>query len=68
MADGGWASGGNKITATGTLDYSDEHNLNQQQGSTMATNSTKHSENEMARLKGAIGQRKSKYFGAFCVL
>jgi hypothetical protein len=68
MADGGWVSGGNNITATSTLDYSDEHNLNQQQDSTTTTNSTKQSENEIVRLKGVIGQRRSKYFWAFCVL
>jgi hypothetical protein len=68
MANGGWASGRNKITVMGMLDYCDEHNLNQQQDSTTATNSTKQSGNEIARLKGVVGQRKIKYFWAFCVL
>jgi hypothetical protein len=68
MDNGGWASGGNKITATSTLDYGNKHNLNQQQDSTTATNSTKQSENEFARLTRAVVQRKSKYFWAFCVL
>ena len=65
MAKSGWASDENKITAMGTLDYDDEHNLNQQQDSTTDTNSTKQSESEIARLKGAVGQRKSKSFWGF---
>jgi hypothetical protein len=44
------------------LDYDDKHNLNEQQDSTTNTNSTKQSEKEIARLKGAVGQWKSKYF------
>ena len=41
----------------GTLDYDDKHNLNQQQDSTTDTNSTKQSENEIARLNRVVGQR-----------
>ena len=55
MAKGGWDRGRIKKTAMGTLDYDDKHNLNQQQDSTTDTNSTKQSENGIARLKGAVG-------------
>ena len=58
MAKSGWDSGGIKKTTMGTLDYDDEHNLNQQQDSTTDTNSTKQSENEIARPNRVVGQRK----------
>ena len=57
MAKSGWDSGRIKKTVTSTLDYDDEHNLNQQQDSTTDTNSTKQSENEIARLNRVVGQR-----------
>ena len=58
MAKSGWDSGGIKKTATGTLDYDDKHNLNQQQDSTTDTNSRKQSKNKIARLNMVVGQRK----------
>ena len=51
-----------KITAMGMLDYNDEQNLNQQQDLTTDTNSTKQSKNDIARLKGVVGQGKRKSF------
>ena len=44
-----------KQSATVRLNYDDEHGLNQQQDSTTDTNSTKQSENEIARLNRVVG-------------
>jgi hypothetical protein len=59
LGKGGWDSGGNNQTTVGMLNYDDEHDLNQQQDSTTDTNSTKQSENEIARQKRVVGQRKN---------